>query len=84
MAKNLSELLVKEIKEHILSYKQWKEDDHFNTAAKYGHQLEGLVELAEIKLCGSVGGFDKGQLSSNLMERAAWIIKNKHRLENDV
>lgn len=40
---------------------QWARMSSFDAAAKYYNQAESLIELVEIDVCGSVGGFDKGQ-----------------------
>lgn len=79
----LRDLLIKEIKQEVDCVEQWtKIELHF--AVRHYDHLEALVDLGEIKLCGSTGGgFDKGQdprASYTLKQRAMYVISQGHRL----
>lgn len=71
------------IEDAIQQINQWKELEHWHLVSEYTHKLESLVELGEIVLCGSVGGYDfkgKQREGESLTERAQHILKNKHRI----
>lgn len=60
--------------------KQWLSLHSYESVVKYSHILTAKIELLEVQQCGSIGGFDKGQTTTNsLVERFSWICK-----KNDV
>lgn len=50
-----------------------------STRFKYLNRAEILIELLEVKLCGSTGGYDKGQEyedRKNLLVRFNWVMNH--------
>ncbi len=80
----LAKLLISEIKQELTMLGQNEGyPDLVEQTARTFVKLEALVELGEIRLCGSVGGFDsKGNQpeGQNLEDRAEHVIKQQHRL----
>ena len=74
----LMELVKEQIRSDLRLIEQWKGSyDWADNVAKYYHKLEALVELLEIYNCGSVGGFDEGQVDHKrytLEERAEYVL----------
>lgn len=44
--------------------RQWLDISTIESAGKHYNQAEKLLEICEVLVCGSVGGFDKGQFSN--------------------
>jgi len=85
--RTVREHLFKEIESTYAAVEQWKQEfDWAENVSRYYVKLEALVELGEIVLCGSTGGFDRkgGQNGFNqnftLAERANHLLVNKHRI----
>ena len=79
----LRKVLIEQIKENLEMRAQWLAQDDLENAEKYDRRLEGQVEVAEIVLCGAIGGFDTkfGQESGqSVVERANHILKQQKRL----
>lgn len=59
--------LIKRARGHLDQVDQWRgcrdpaNVDWVHRAAHYASKAESIIEFLEIQLCGSVGGFDKGQ-----------------------
>jgi len=66
----------KEIRGELSQMTQWDGFDDAPTRAKYYYRLESLVELLEVRNCGSVGGFDSEQTGRfySLRQRAEFVL----------
>jgi hypothetical protein len=82
-------VLLQQISQAVQMRKQWLRMGLLQSAADYERKLEAMVEVAEIVLCGSVGGFDVegGQCDElgrhknpSILDRAKHILKQEHRL----
>jgi hypothetical protein len=78
-------MIIEEAQEYLDLKQQWLEHtdntEWLSNAIEYGHRAEAIIELLEVHLCGSTGGFDKGQEEKDrgtLTKRLAWISR-KHR-----
>lgn len=49
--------VIEAAQESVDLIKQWADMRHYDIAFKYNEKAEALIELLEIKHCGSVGGF---------------------------
>ena len=79
----LRKVLLEQIKANLEMREQWLKMDLVARAAKHELRLEGQVEVGEIVLCGSIGGFDTkhGQESGGtVVQRAQHILKQSKRL----
>jgi hypothetical protein len=65
--------ILKRIDECMSMRRQWKEMELFSNAAEYEWKALALIELLEVDLCGSTGGFDLGQTDRSLAARIAWL-----------
>ena len=50
-----------QIEDDLVSRDQWAESKHYDNAAEYQYKAEALIDLLEVDLCGSIGGFAPGQ-----------------------
>ncbi len=77
--------ILQKIAEHLSGVIQWTEGRcHFSRAAEYQAQAEALIELLEVADCGSVGGFDEGQIGGNqtLFARFEWLVNKHHSFKS--
>lgn len=72
-------LAVKNARENFEQAHEWSKPeagaDYHAVSLKRLYACEALVELLEEFNCGSVGGFDKGQVHQSLKSRIAWVAK---------
>lgn len=67
--------VISRIDGHMSCMRQWAEAKDYVRASHYRIMVESLIELLEIDLCGSVGGFDAGQdiKHRTLKGRVKWL-----------
>lgn len=74
--------IIKRAREHLRMIDQWRncrdpaDVDWLNRASQHAAEAKALIEFLEIELCGSVGGFDRGQENkdrSTLKLRLDWV-----------
>jgi len=85
--------ILNHVEANFRSIDQWAGMQSFERAYYYQGQTEALIGIMEIKICGSYGGFDKGQrdwigtvyvdnphdhVSLDLYKRYLWI-KERYR-----
>jgi len=78
------EMLV-EIGEAFLQCCQWSEMHDYKGALKYYCLAEKLIDIIEVKDCGSIGGFDEGQPDGlDLFGRYEWIFNKFHKAKDAI
>lgn len=66
--------ILEELKSDWESMEQWVDMKDFHRASMYQTRIETLIELLETHDCGSIGGFDEGQVNRTLEGRYEWVI----------
>jgi len=78
--------ILRTIADDFRAIDQWAGDRDYSRAHEYAARAEALIELVEVQVCGSIGGFDSGQqtyqppanrythVSDRLWNRYSWLI----------
>ncbi len=62
------------IADNLASRDQWADHKNYDNAAEYQFKAEALIELLEVDLCGSTGGFAPGQPPCHgVDQRFVWL-----------